>query len=193
MGLSLVTAPVAEPVSLAEVKAHLRGPPSADDGLISGYIIAARRYAEGYIRGVLCTQTWDLKLDYGWPCLDRHYRQKIELPLHPVQSVSSISYVDANGATQTLSPSLYTVHVDRPVPFIEKAYNADWPEVRSVADAVTVRFVCGYDPSEVPDEIRAAIMLHVESMYDGCAVEDKERCEQCRDNLLDPYRVLRVA
>jgi uncharacterized phiE125 gp8 family phage protein len=195
VGLTLVTPPTVEPVSLAEAKAHLRLDDSSDDGLLAGYILAARRFAEGYIRGAIITQTWDAKYDHGWPMVwVRDYcKTRIELPLRPVQSVSSVSYVDDNGATQTLSANLYTTHLDRPVPSIDRAYNADWPAVRDVSDAVTVRFVAGYLPEKVPDEIRTAILLHVESLYDSCEPEQKERCESCRNALLDPYKVLRFA
>jgi uncharacterized phiE125 gp8 family phage protein len=195
VGLTLVTPPTVEPVSLAEAKAHLRLDDNSDDGLLAGYILAARQYAENYIRGAIITQTYDYKLDGGWPMVwVRDYcRTRIELPLRPVQSVTSVSYVDENGATQTLSTSLYTTHLDRPVPCIDKAYNQSFPSVRDVTDAVTVRFVAGYAPEKVPDGIRTAILLHIESLYDSCEPEQKERCEQCRNSLLDPYRVLRVA
>jgi uncharacterized phiE125 gp8 family phage protein len=195
VGLTLVTPPTVEPVSLAEAKAHLRLDDNSDDGLLAGYILAARQYAENYIRGAIITQTYDYKLDGGWPMVwVRDYcRTRIELPLRPVQSVTSVSYVDENGATQTLSTSLYTTHLDRPVPCIDKAYNQSFPSVRDVTDAITVRFVAGYAPEKVPDGIRTAILLHIESLYDSCEPEQKERCEQCRNSLLDPYRVLRVA
>jgi uncharacterized phiE125 gp8 family phage protein len=193
LGLSLAIAPTVEPVSLAEAKAHLRLDSSDDDGLLAGYILAARRFAEGYIRGAIITQTHDYTVDYCWPLVwaGDYCRERIELPLHPVQSVTSVSYVDENGATQTLSNALYTVHTSGPVAHIEKAYNASWPAVRYVPEAITVRFVCGYLPEKVPDEIRTSILLHVESLYDRC--DDKAKCESCRDALLDPYRVLRVA
>jgi uncharacterized phiE125 gp8 family phage protein len=193
VGLSLVTAPTVEPVSLAEAKAHLRLDNADDDGLLAGYILAARRFAEGYLRGAIITQTWDYTVDHDWPIVwDRCYlRNRIELPLHPVQSVTSVSYKDENGAAQTLSGSLYTLHKSGPVAYIEKAYDAVWPAVRDVPEAITVRFVCGYLPEKVPDEIRTAILLHIESLYDRC--DDKARCESCRDSLLDPYKILRVA
>jgi uncharacterized phiE125 gp8 family phage protein len=192
VGLTLVTGPTVEPVSLAEAKAHLRVTTADDDAQITLLIIAARRYAENHLRGAICTQTHDFTIDYGWPlvCRDGYYRQQIDLPLHPVQSVSSITYVDENGATQTLSSALYTLHKDRPVPFIAKNYDATWPSVRLVPAAVTVRFVAGYDPAVVPDEIRTAILMHVQSLYD---CDEKVACETCRDSLLDPYRVLDVA
>ncbi len=192
MGLSLVTGPAVEPVSLAEAKARLRVSTSDDDADLTALLIGARQYAENYIRGALVTQTWDYKLDRGWPmvCVDGYVRQRIELPLHPVQSVTSVSYVDEAGATQTLNSALYTVHIDRPFAYIEKAYDATWPSVRDVSAAVTVRFVAGYLPAVVPDDIKTAILMHVRSIYD---CEEKETCETCRDSLLDPYRALAVA
>lgn len=195
MGLRLVTGPTIEPVSLAEAKAQLRLTGAEDDGLIAGYILTARRAAESYIRGALITQTWDYTIDYGWPWVNVGgvLRYRIELPLHPVVSVSSVSYVDDDGATQTLSTNLYTVRTDGPVSYIEKAYNQEWPSVRSIPAAITVRFVVGYEPDAVPDEIKTAIMIHVQALYDGCDEDEMALCESCRHSLLDPYRLLRVA
>ncbi len=197
MGLSLVTPPTVEPVSLAEAKAHTNPCGSDDDGLLAGYILAARLHAENYIRGAIITQTWDAKYDHGWPMVwVRDYcRTRIELPLRPVQSVTSVSYVDDNGATQTLSGSLYTTHLDRPVPCIDRAYNQSWPSVRDVSDAITVRFVAGYLPEKVPDGIRQAILLLIghwyanrETVNIGNITSELPFTTQA---LLDPYRVLR--
>ena len=193
MGLSLIVGPAQEPVSLAEAKAHLRVTEADDDALIAGYILAARRAAESYIRGAIITQTWDYTVDYCWPLVNVRGMSKyrIEIPLHPLQSVSSVSYVDVDGVTQTLAGSLYTVHIRGPVGYIEKAYDETFPDIRSVPEAITVRFVVGYQPDEVPDEIKAAIMLGVERLYDRCG--DEGAVTDARDALLDPYRILRVA
>lgn len=192
MGLALVLGPAVEPVSLAEVKAHLRVNSADDDALLTGYIIAAREYAENYIRGAMVTQTRDYTIDYCWPLVrvNGYLQNRIELPLHPVQTVTSVTYVDENGATQTLSSSLYTVCNYDTVSYIVPSYGATWPAVRGVPVAITVRFVCGYPEEAVPEPIKLAILMHVQSIYD---CNEKESCETCRDSLLDPYRVLRVA
>lgn len=191
MGLSLVTGPTAEPVTLAEAKAHLRVSIADDDGLIAGYILAARRYAEGYTRRSFCTQTWNYTLDHDWPwmCVDEYYKRRIMLPLPPLQSVSSITYVDTDGATQTLASDQYVVRTDETSGIIEEAYNVTWPVVRCQSAAMTVQFVAGW--AQVPDEIRTAIMLHVEMLHDRNP-QDRETLEMARDALLDPYRVIRV-
>lgn len=191
MGLSLVTGPTTEPVTLAEVKAHLRVDIPDDDGLIAGYVLAARRYAEGYTRRAFMTQTWDYTIDRAWPYTNDgcYLVRRITLPLPPLQSVSSITYVDINGDTQTLASDQYVVKTDDTSGIIEQAYNVAWPEIRWQSSAVTVRFIAGW--TDIPDEIRTAIMLHVEILHDRNP-QDRELLETARDALLDPYRVIRI-
>lgn len=194
MGLHRIVAPAYEPVSLAEAKAHLRITAAEDDALIAGYLLSATRAAEDYVRGKFVTQTWDYTVDNEWPLVmtGGYVRYRIELPLTPVVSVSSVSYVANNGATQTLSSLLYTVHTDGPVPYIQKAYDSTWPTIRDVPAAITVRFVVGYQVQNVPPEIASAIMLGVEMLYDRNP-NDREILELARNALLDPYRMLRVS
>ena len=193
MGLSLIPPPTLEPVSLAEAKAHLRVDNADDDGLIVGQILAARNWAEAYMRSGIVTQTWDYTTDYGWPvCSVRGVtRYRIELPLHPVQSVTHVKYVDDDGVTQTLSGVLYTLHKFGVGSYIEKAYNADFPSIRSVPDAITVRFVVGYTTETIPDDIKVGILLKLESLYDRC--EEKSCVLSTAQSMLDPHRLLRVA
>jgi uncharacterized phiE125 gp8 family phage protein len=94
------------------------------------------------------------------------------LPKPPVQSVSSITYTDANGDAQTWSSANYTLskssgpHAAPAV--IEPVYGVSWPVTRNVIDAVTVRFVCGYGDagSAVPEPIRAAMNLLITHWYE---------------------------
>jgi uncharacterized phiE125 gp8 family phage protein len=163
--LSLVYAPALEPVTLAEAKNHLRVDDDSENELIDALRVAAREYVETFTGRKLITQTWDLKLD-AFPC-----ERCIELPFAPVSAVSSISYVDANGDTQTWASSNYTS--DTPSgPFampgrIVPAYTVSWPTTRNVINAVTVRFVAGYGATvhTTPYLLRAAIKLLVGHWY----------------------------
>lgn len=164
MGLRLVTAATVEPVTMAEARAHLRVDTNDEDALIAGYIVAARKAVETQT-GPLCTQTWDYTIGRTWPMVGVHYG--IRLPYAPVQSVTSVSYVDENGATQTLSSALYQSDLSAPIPTIWKAYGALWPSVRDQPAAITVRFVAGYGTTaDVPDPIRQAILLMVGQFYE---------------------------
>jgi uncharacterized phiE125 gp8 family phage protein len=145
MSLSIVTPPVAEPVSLDEVKLYIRrnGDDGTEDSLIAGLNVAARDYAETFTRRAIPQQTWDDKRS-GFPCDNG----PIWIPKAPCISVTSITYIDTNGDSQTLSPSLYTTDLPTGpkarMGCIVPAYGQAWPQTRDVPNAMTVRFVAGY-------------------------------------------------
>jgi len=158
----LVTAPAATPVSLAQAKAHLRVEHSDDDYLITGLIEAVTARLDGWV-GILgralVTQTW--RQDFsGFPS-----GPLLRLPLHPVASVTSVTYVDAAGATQTLSASLYRFTVDALGPVLVRDDTALWPATDARPAAVSVTFVCGTAPSHVPGAIKAAMLLMIGDLY----------------------------
>lgn len=167
MGLSVVTAPTREPLSLDEAKDHLRETNADQDGLIAGYILAAREMVESSTHRRLMTQTLDYTIDDSWPCerVGAYERLRIRLPVNPVQSVTSITYVDTDGATQTLSSALYVLRADGPVAYIDMAYGASWPIPRWQPAAITVRFVAGWSMSDVPNPLMQAMRMLVGHFY----------------------------
>lgn len=173
MGMTLVTGPTLEPVLLDEAKAHLRVDISDDDGYISGLMLAARQWVEGQTHRALITQTWDFGYDYCWPreaqAKYRAWRLVLRLPVAPAASITSISYVDGTGATQTLATDQYQTILNNDHPRIEEAYNASWPDVRDQANAITVRAVVGYgsNPGDVPYPLRQAILLLAGHLYEN--------------------------
>ena len=164
MSLTLVTDLAYEPVSLEEQKEHLRLDITADDHYVSSCITAARGFIEGQVKRSLMPKTYDYNIDYCWPYKDGAIR--IDFPLNPVTSVTSISYVDSDGATQTLAASQYTVVAREFNSYIVAAYNVSLPDVRWVPNAITVRFVTG-NSSTVPDELRRAIMILAGHYYEN--------------------------
>jgi uncharacterized phiE125 gp8 family phage protein len=172
MKLVLKTAPAEEPLDVEEVRNHLRITDTAEDSLLDGLLLAARQQAEMHTRRALITQTWQLLLD-GWPCGDR-----IELPKPPLQSVTSIGYVDRDGVARTLDPTVYDLELaDAPpilYPFqlpgsVVLAYGRSWPTVtlRSAAP-ITVEFTSGYGEADaVPTAIKQAMLLLVGLWYEN--------------------------
>ncbi len=138
------------------------------------WISAARQNAERFTHRAFITQTWDDKRD-GFPCWysDRgDYRGAIVLPKPPVSSITSITYLDTTGASQTWASANYitdlpagpTASAARIVP----AYNVIYPQTYSVPNAVTVRFVCGYGAaSAVPVDIKQAMELQIWDWWRG--------------------------
>jgi len=158
----ITTAPSVEPVSVAEAKSHIRVDTSTEDTLIGDYIKVARSLGERLTRRSFITQTITLKLD-------QFSGGEIVLPRSPAQSVTSIQYVDTDGATQTWSSSLYDVDVSSEPARITPAYNEDFPDTRAESNAVTVTYVAGYGDAstDVPEELRLLIRLLVGHYFEN--------------------------
>lgn len=184
MSLTLVTAPAEEPVTAAEVKTHSRITGTDDDVYIALLIEAARIYVEGYINRALITQTWDWKLDSGL--------HGMQVDKAPLQSVTTVKYIDTDGAEQTLASSVYTVDTDTEPGRIILAYNQSWPSTRNVIQNVTVRFVAGYgDNTAVPEAIRFAILWLVDHWYEHRSEVSELRLSETPTSVksvLWPYR-----
>lgn len=160
MPLSLVTGPASDPVTLAEAKGHCRVDDTESDGLIAGYLLAARQWVEGFVGRKLVQQTWEYTLSrFPW-C--------IELPIGPLQSITSITYVDAAGVTQTVSAADYQVDSRAHVARIMPAYGKTWPVARVQFNSVTITAVVGYSVARpMPEEIRQAILMLVAHFYEN--------------------------
>lgn len=170
MGLTLATAADGEPISLDEARAHLRVDIDDDDELIVACIAAARSHVEGICGRSFVSQTWDYTLDNEWPWLlnmdTRCHEQMIELPRAPLVSVTSITYVDTAGATQTLASNQYVVDGAGTIGRIYPAYGVTWPSVREQNRAITVRFVAGYGAAvSVPEALKQALLLLIGHFY----------------------------
>ena len=163
MGLTLVTAPVVEPIGLQQAKDHLRVEHADDDALIDLLIAAARRRAEDLTARQLITAIYDQTWHDGFP-------STIRLLKSPVQSVASVKYIDGDGVEQTLNASLYTIvnTDDRDEACIVPAYNESWPATRNIPNAVTVRFTAGFGdgPADIPAPIHAAMLLMIGHLYE---------------------------
>lgn len=139
MTTSLVTAPARLPVTLADVKAHLRITGTDEDGLLYGLIMGATDMAERFCNRRLVRQTWKLFLD-DWPAGDF-----IALPFGQLQSVTHVKYTDTDDTESTFSSSYYSVDTDDEPGRIVLDYGQSWPSVSlAPLNPIEVQFVCGY-------------------------------------------------
>jgi uncharacterized phiE125 gp8 family phage protein len=155
-------APAETPVTLAEVKSHLRVEVTDDDALISLYLNAAISQLDGW-GGVLgrcmVTQTWQFNLD-AFPAGDL-----LRLPFQDVSGVV-VKYYDAAGSDQTLSASLYRVANDALSGVVMLDDSAAWPTTDPRPDAVRIAVTAGYGlATAVPASLKAAILLMVGDLY----------------------------
>ncbi len=168
--LRLVTPPADMPVTLDEVKKHLRLESSDDDDLVEGLVGAAVDLIDGkggYLFRCVMPQAWAIAIDGGFPSCRQGGDDRIVLPLGPVTGIASIVYVDAAGVTQTLDPSQYDFFEADGLDdaYVRPVFGATWPVTRAQPRAVTVTFDAGYAAGTVPAGIRAALMLMIAQLY----------------------------
>lgn len=182
------TAPTVEPLTVAEAKLHLRVDHPDDDATIERQIVAVRQLAEKFLRRSLITQTLQLHLD-EFPV------GELVLPRGPVASITSITYVDTAGATQTVA-SYQSDLVSEPARLFP-AYDELWPDTREVPNAVIVEYVAGYGAagSAVPEQIRAGMLLALSDLFEnrGSVVIGTIAAEikaTAAERLWWPYRLL---
>ncbi len=186
MGLTLTSAPAAEPVSLAEAKLHCRVDLGDDDTLLTALITAARRLAEGQTGRALVTQTWKQTFD-AFPLA------AIALERPPLQSVTSVKYLDSAGVQQTLDAGAYTVHTSAQLGLVAPLPGTRWPTTQAHLEAVEVIFVAGYgNAATVPQEIKQWMLLQIGHWYAHREAAGEQLAPlPYFDALLDAYRVMR--
>jgi len=197
--LKLVTAPLKEPLSLAEVKLD-RGIDLADatfNTSLELLISAARRWVEHFTHRHLIEQTWDLLLPKGFPWLEGcHYLQdphEIRIPRAPLKAtggITHVKYLDSNGAQQTFAAGAagYIVGARSEPALIAPAFGISWPSTRDHIDVngnypVEVRFIAGYgsQATDVPEDLRKAMLLLIGHWH-----ENREAVDPGIGGQLDP-------
>lgn len=154
--LTLVTGPAATPISLPEAKAHLRVDDNDSDVYINQCIDRAVAAVDGPngIGRCLMSQSWLL-------ALDRFPETEFTIPLGPVQSITSIKYLDPSGIEQTLSAGNYWPSLNKNPVTIHPGYGLAWPFYRLMPGSVKVEFIAGTTVDKVPADIKAALLLLV--------------------------------
>lgn len=165
------------------------------DPELAAMTTAARVLAEDYTGRAFLTQTWDLVAD-DFAAIVRD--GVITLPMPPLLSVTSVSYLDASGVLQTWAASQYTVEAPTgptaPAGRIVPVSGVTWPTTYDQAKAVTVRFVCGYGATaaSVPAPLRYGVLFAVGDLYavraNVDAPSDARVMRAVTERLLNPFR-----
>ncbi len=165
----LITAAAVAPVSLEQVKAHLRIDHSDEDPSLQTYIDAATGWLggpNGILGKTLVGETW------------RQTYAAFVSPLvlaatpNPVASVTQVRYRGIDGVQQVLDETAWSL-IYGPVAGETGSFyqivaptGQSWPPTAADDDAVWVDYVAGYgEPSQVPAPIRQAILLLVGDFY----------------------------
>ncbi len=161
--LRTYTAATEEPVSLAEMKLHLRVDHTEEDAMIASLITTAREQVELEARRTLCTATLEQRLE-RWP-----WAGEFVLYRGPVQSITSITYTDKDGTGGTMASGDYVFYKETDPPMLVLAPNAVWPAVDLMPGySIAIRYVAGYGAATaVPQRYKQAIKLLVGHWYEN--------------------------
>lgn len=162
-GRTLVHAQNGEPLTRTLAKEHLREDSDEQDTVIDNLITVSREWVEAGTWRALMPQTFDFFFD-RFPAGGCAF----EIPLAPLRSITSISYIDSAGVAQTLVAGTdYTVDTSSEPGRVRAAYGKTWPTVRDeTMQAVTVRAAVGYaSAAAVPRKYVQAMLLLIGHWY----------------------------
>ena len=152
---TVTVAPTVEPVTLVEAKeqcgilvgeAHF-------DGMLNRLIKAARAHAEEYCSARWAGQTVTAQCDT--------FGDLARLPDGPLESVTSISYVDPAGEEQTISDDVYEPRKDGLEPSIVLKSGQSWPRI-GFGSRIALTAVYG---GEAPDSVKHAMLMLIGHWY----------------------------
>lgn len=165
VGISVVTPPAGEPLSIGDLRDQVKLTENTDDRELLAWGAAARQDVETRLAVRCVTQAVDLTL--------AHFpfdRRPFTLPIRPLLTITGIDYVDASGVTQTLDPSLYdydTPNGDCPdfARLMLKYGQFYWPfpPAMEVLTGVTIHGSFGFGPTgaSTPAALKSVMLLLV--------------------------------
>lgn len=181
MGTYLITARTDYPLTLDGVKDFLQETENYNDALINILIASATEYIEQRSGRILMTATYEQRMAC-WPACNL-----VRFRWNPVQSVTSVKYVDANGDTQTVTSTDYATWIRDDITVI--SFNDDYviPTTDTRPEAWLIRYVAGYPAAyNVPDPIKQSMLMRIRKAYDN-RQDEVWKGKMTSDYLIEPY------
>ncbi len=188
----LTIPPVVEPLSLAEVKDHLKVETIADDALITRLITTARQQVEKQINKVLINQSWAIYLD-NWLAYG-----EVELPVSPVNQINNLRTFSIDDIASIVDPSHYYADlVSDPQRLILRGSRI-WQKPGRPANGIEIDVTAGFgtEGDSVPGPLRQAMFLLITHWYENrqpdCSGAPIVSVTSALQALLAPYKRVRL-
>jgi uncharacterized phiE125 gp8 family phage protein len=181
----LLSGPVVEPVTLAQMRLHLRLTTTDEDESIGRMITAARLMVEAQSRRLLLEQSWRLVL-HQWP-----QDKAIKLPLAPIMTIDAIRIF--NAADQPALLPQNQIVLDRSGPGVNLILTGTLPQPGRDWSGIEIDLKAGY--GSVPDAV-PMLLRHAVQMYASYLFENRGDAETSLPAdiaaLIAPYRIMRL-
>jgi len=156
------TAAPAALLTLAEIKAQCNIAHSDDDTMLGALGDAAAALLDGpdgMVGRALVSQEWTLQIT------PPSGRNPVSFPLGPLISLDTVSYYDADNASQTLDLADLTTYSSRDFAYVVPDIGTAWPAMYARPDALTLVFTCGH--ATVPANVLHAAKALVSHWYEN--------------------------
>ena len=174
--LTLLESNALEPITLTEVKAHLRLDTEAEDDLLTGLITAAANLVEEHLGKTLIKKTWRIH-EMGE---EVNGVNELALPRGPLLKVISVQRVFPNDIYMNTRFSIKN-YFAKPI----VVFKSHLPV------AVTYEAGYGHYPKDVPAPIRQALLALVAHFYDSRS--GQMEVSPLVKTLLSPYKQVRLS
>lgn len=188
-----ITQPTEYPVTLEQAQDQVQDPDQQSESYLEELIADATNDIQDIVKRqclqATCVQTLDC---FPW-------ERTIYLYRPPLISVTEVKYLDTGGTPQTFPATQYDVDTSNlAVGRIVLKEGVSWPSTKPDANAVEITYVIGYGANreDVPSNLRRAILLRVEDLYEGPQARGSAFIypnEQAIERLLAPFEIVEYA
>jgi len=166
-------------VTLADAKLWLKiDSDTTEDALITSLIHSAVNDFESYCNRAVRSQTVEMKFN--------DFSETIELMRSPVASITSITYKDSDGASQTLSSSVYELDSWA----LPNRVVLKWGQSYPAGTDVKVTYTAGYsEVASIPDGIKTVIKVMIRDYYKN-RDNPNRRWTTMVERMMEHYRIV---
>jgi uncharacterized phiE125 gp8 family phage protein len=182
----VIVPPASYPITLDELKFHLRIIDNSSDAYLTSLIKRVTQFAEKYTGRTFINTTYRTYREYFCEC--------IVLKRSKLQLVNSVKYY-LNSILQTVDSVTYYNSVETDYSAIYLVDGKDWPgTLDNRVQRIVIEFVAGYgaDANYVPEDIKQGLLNHATQMYENRG--DCDDCSTClpsqTENIYSLYRII---
>lgn len=182
------TAPVNKPVTLVEVKVHLKidAADATQDDYLNLLIDMARDFGEKYTKRTF--------INTGFTTFRDDFNDSLLLRRSKVSAITSIKYLIA-GVLTTLSTDVYSFTDVTSFSEIFLKVDQVFPtDVDQVPQAVEIIFTAGYGPdtTDVPADVKFAMLNHIADLYSNRGDCDSSGIASKTKSLYDKIKIINI-
>lgn len=187
-------------VTPKDVREQFKSTETAEDGLLTVYIVAATEYLEAWLRRAFMVRTLKLHL----PSFSRFHQAhpgdlpgEIRLPFAPLASIESVDYTDEAGDPQEVSSDDYQFNVYSEPGTIRPVSPAVWPTSKAdTYNAASIEYTAGYATADDVPERYKMLVRWVTSLWfrnrEPLAPVDLKNVPHMLEDFIDQWKIYRV-